>query len=109
MAAQVAVEHGCSLGWNVVAELALREDEDPGSSLSDARRRIDRYIECHGRIEPDHERTYYGIRTSGRDVYRAVQGHQVAKTRQAWHGVRGTYERWSGQARASLPEVGDKQ
>jgi hypothetical protein len=79
--ARKAVDAGCSLGWEVLAELLFRAPAPPG---------VDRqreYAALRSRVTDDDRRAYHGAYRTPGEVSRAVLDAQRRKTRDLAHHV----------------------
>lgn len=77
--AQQAVTAGCSLGWEVLAELLYRADT-PGEDDGTPRHR--RYVELRSRVTEDDRRAYHGAQRSSAQIGRSVLDAQRRRARE---------------------------
>jgi hypothetical protein len=79
-AAELAVEAGCSVGYQVLADLLFESATDRHGTRSERRRRFE---ELAAKVSDDDKRAYYGSRRSPWEIGRAVWMDQLNKSRDA--------------------------
>lgn len=94
MAAAQAIRQGCSLGWQVLADLLFHADEK-----TSAAERIMEYGRMISHIDPEDEVAYRGfVRPKSGDIYRAVLRDQSEKAANGYQWLGDNYERLQDRA-----------
>lgn len=90
-AAGLALQQGCTLAYEVLADLEpRREDEDGSGRLKSSRDRIARAVRLRDRVEDEDRRSYWGVSVSGGTLARDVASAQWDKTKSTTQRLRRT-------------------
>jgi hypothetical protein len=88
--ARKAVDAGCSLGWEVLAELLYRD----GAPESDTwPRRHRHYVELRARVTDDDRRAYHGVHRTSAEIARSLLDVQRRRARELGRDVGGAAAR----------------
>ncbi|MGQ0573206.1 MAG: tetratricopeptide repeat protein [Pseudonocardia sp.] len=88
--ARKAVDAGCSLGWQVLAELLYRDGAIAGDEGTPRHRH---YVELRARVTDDDRRAYHGAHRSAAEVRRSVIDAQRRRARELGEAAAGAAAR----------------
>jgi len=94
--AMAAIDAGCTIGWDTVAELLYRPGEGPHANQDGSRQR--QYVDIKSRVTDEDRRLYCGVHRDAAEITRSVLKSQSAKAKDG-----------AAQLRKGISQIGSRR